>query len=91
MDPKRWCATGMVVELDWDENGQATAWDLKTDHGRFRFAGSRKATELVGLLGSPVWISGWFTGEETNGLPLVKVDAYELAVDAEPEEERFVT
>jgi len=87
-------ATGTVVELDWDEDGQAIAWGLETDRDTYEIGESPKADELVDYVGSRVRVSGWIAEGGESDLPVLEVDTYEILgevevddLDAEDEDE----
>jgi hypothetical protein len=77
---------GMVVELDWDDDGRPTAFGLETDRETYALAESRKSEDLAAEVGRRVRVTGVVSeavlpegGDEFDAdFPTLAVESYEL-------------
>ena len=100
MKRKRVSLTGLIVELDWDEDGHPTAWGVESEDDTYQLAESGKAERLAKVVGGRVRVTGMVddlasAGEEEElpaDLPILRVESYEVldepGSDDEDEEEK---
>ena len=86
MKRKRVLITGLIVELDWDEDGHPTAWGVESEDDTYQLAESGKAERLAKVVGGRVRVTGMVddlasAGEEEElpvDLPILRVESYEV-------------
>ena len=78
--------TGEILELDWDDDGNPTAWGIEDDNlDSYEFVESPKAKELAAHIGARAKVTGWASDDEDQYMSLLEVETFQILRDQEPE------